>query len=73
MKMLLDKLSGIETRYDEVNQKLLTVGDDYQLAADLGKEKAELDPFIESIQRYKNSLEQLEGAKSLAETGDQEA
>jgi peptide chain release factor 1 len=72
MKMLLDKLAGIENRYDEVNQKLLTVGDDYQLAADLGKEKAELDPFIESIQRYKKSLEQLEGAKSLAETGDQE-
>jgi peptide chain release factor 1 len=72
MKMLLDKLAGIENRYDEVNQKLLTVGDDYQLAADLGKEKAELDPFVESIQRYKKSLEQLEGAKSLAETGDQE-
>jgi peptide chain release factor 1 len=72
MKMLLDKLAGIENRYDEVNQKLLTVGDDYHLAADLGKEKAELDPFIESIQRYKKSLEQLEGAKSLAETGDQE-
>jgi len=72
MKMLLDKLAGIENRYDEVNQKLLTVGDDYQMAAELGKEKAELDPFIESIQRYKKSLEQLEGAKSLAETGDQE-
>ncbi len=72
MKMLLDKLAGIENRYDEVNQKLLTVGDDYQMAADLGKEKAELDPFIESIQRYKKSLEQLEGAKSLAETGDQD-
>jgi len=72
MKMLLEKLAGIENRYDEVNQKLLTVGDDYQLAADLGKEKAELDPFVESIQRYKKSLEQLDGAKSLAETGDQD-
>jgi peptide chain release factor 1 len=72
MKMLLDKLAGIENRYGEVNQKLLTVGDDYQMAADLGKERAELDPFVESIQRYKKSLEQLEGAKSLAETGDQE-
>lgn len=72
MKMLLDKLAGIENRYDEVNQQLLTVGDDYKLAADLGKEKAELDPFIESIDRYKKDLVQLEGAKLLAETGDQE-
>lgn len=72
MKMLLEKLAGIENRYEEVNQKLLTVGDDYQLAADLGKEKAELDPFIESIDQYKKSLLQLEGAKTLAESGDQE-
>ena len=50
MKMLLEKLSGIENRFEEINQQLLTVGDDYQLAAELGKEKADLDPFIESIQ-----------------------
>jgi len=72
MKMLLDKLAGIENRYKEVNQQLLIVGDDYQLAAELGKEKAELDPFIESIERYKKNLEQLAGAKTLAESGDQE-
>ena len=70
--MLLEKLSGIEARYEEINQKLLTVGNDYQQAADLGKEKADLDPFIEAIQEYRESLEQLEGAKTLAETGDQD-
>ena len=72
MTMLLEKLSGIESRYSEVNQQLLTVGDDYQRAADLGKEKADLDPFIKAIQEYRESLEQLEGAKTLAESGDQE-
>lgn len=72
MKMLLDKLSGIENRYEEVNQQLLTVGDDYQLAAELGKEKADLDPFIEAIQDYKGSLEQREEAQALAEGGDLE-
>ena len=72
MTMLLEKLSGIENRYAEVNQKLLNVGDDYQQAADLGKEKADLDPFIEAIQEYRESLEQLDGAKTLAASGDQE-
>ena len=72
MTMLIEKLSGIENRYEEVNQKLLTVGDDYKLAADLGKEKADLDPFIVAIEDYKSSLEQLEGAQSLAESGDDE-
>jgi peptide chain release factor 1 len=70
MTMLLEKLSGIETRHEEINQGLLTVGNDYQLAADLGKEKADLDPFIEAIQDYRESLEQLEDAQSLAESAD---
>jgi peptide chain release factor 1 len=72
MKMLLEKLSGIENRYEEVNQQLLTVGDDYQLAAELGKEKADLDPFIEAIHEYKESLAQFEEAQILVDSGDQE-
>lgn len=72
MSMLIEKLSGIENRFEEINQRLLTVGDDYHLAANLGKEKADLDPFIEAIQDYRDSLEQLEGARSLAESGDDE-
>lgn len=72
MTMLVEKLSGIEERYQEVNQLLLTVGDDYQLAAELGKEKADLDPFIEAIKEYKTSLEQVEEANALITSGDQE-
>jgi len=72
MSMLIEKLTGIETRYEAINQKLLTVGNDYHLAADLGKEKADLDPFIEAIQDYRESLQQLEGAQSLAESADDE-
>ena len=72
MKMLLEKLSGIENRYQEVNQQLLSVGDDYQLAAELGKEKADLDPFVAAIQDYKDSLAQLNEAQGLVDSGDQE-
>jgi len=72
MSMLIEKLAGIESRFEEINQKLLTVGDDYHLAAELGKEKSDLDPFIEAIQDYRESLEQLEGAQSLAESADNE-
>jgi peptide chain release factor 1 len=72
MSMLIEKLAGIESRFEEINQKLLTVGDDYQRAAELGKEKSDLDPFIEAIQNYRESLEQLEGAQSLAESADNE-
>jgi peptide chain release factor 1 len=70
--MLLEKLAGIEDRFTEINQLLLSVGDDYQLAADLGKEKADLEPFIDAIHEYKSSLEQLNEANSLANSEDQE-
>jgi len=72
MKMLLEKLEGIEDRYQEVNQQLLTVGEDYQLAAELGKEKADLDPFMEYIQEYRESLSQLDEAQTLAESAESE-
>jgi peptide chain release factor 1 len=72
MSMLIEKLSGIEDRYQEINQQLLTVGDDYKTAADLGKEKADLEPFIKAIQEYKASLEQLEEANIMVASGDQE-
>jgi peptide chain release factor 1 len=70
--MLIEKLTGIEGRYQEVNQQLLSVGDNYLLAADLGKEKSDLDPFIKAIEEYKTSLDQLEEANALANSSDQE-
>ncbi len=70
--MLLEKLSGIEERYQEVNQQLLEVGDDYQKAAELGKEKSDLEPLIDAIETYKESLQQLEEAENLLESEDEE-
>ena len=43
---LLEKLSGIEERYAELNNLLMEVGDDYQRAAELGIERAELEPIV---------------------------
>lgn len=70
--MLLEKLSGIEERYQEINQQLLQVGDDYQRAAELGKEKSDLEPLIEAINEYKDSLAQLKDARTLLDVEDDE-
>ncbi|MBS1250683.1 MAG: Peptide chain release factor 1 [Chloroflexi bacterium] len=68
--MLLEKLSGIEERYQEINQGLLEVGEDYKLAAELGKEKSDLDPLIEKIREYKDALQQVEDARTLLDVED---
>jgi len=70
--MLLEKLSGIEDRYQEINQLLLEVGDDYQLAAELGKEKADLEPIFDRIQEYRQALDEYQQAETLVESSDEE-
>ncbi len=67
---MLDKLSSIEERYAEINRLLMEVGDDYQRAAELGIERAELEPIVALSQRYRQSLARLEEARSLQDSDD---
>jgi len=69
---MLDKIAGIEDRYDELNQLLMEVGDDYQRATELSIERAELEPLITKTNRYRLATQQLEEARALAETDDDE-
>ena len=69
---MLEKLSGIEERYRELNQLLNEVGNDYQRAAELNKERIDLEPFIEKIQEYRHALTQLEEARSLTDSEDED-
>lgn len=67
---LLDKLAGIEQRYDELNHFLMEVGDDYQRAAELNKERIDLEPIVRKAQEYRQALDRLEEARSLVEGDD---
>lgn len=69
---MLDKLSGIEERYEELNRQLMEVGNDYQKAADLNKERAELEPIVEKTRQYRQSLKRQQEARELLEGDDPE-
>ena len=69
---MLEKLAGIESRYQELNQLLNEVGDDYQRAAELNKERIDLEPLYSKAQEYRKSLDQLEQARHLLDTDDEE-
>ncbi len=69
---MLDKITGIEERYEDLNQLLMEVGDDYQRAAELSIERAELEPFITKSQKYRQALQQLAEARAMLETEDEE-
>ena len=69
---MLDKITGIEERYEELNQLLMEVGDDYHRAAELGIERAELEPLVTKSRQYRQTIKQMEDARSLENTDDDE-
>jgi peptide chain release factor 1 len=69
---MLEKLIGIEERYDELNRLLEEVGEDYQRAAELAKERAEIEPIVTLVRAYRQTLAQLEEAQQLAGDGDED-
>jgi len=69
---MLDKIAGIEERYEEINRLLLEVGNDYQRAMELNIERAEIEPLVTRAQAYRQSLTSLEEARSLMASEDLE-
>jgi peptide chain release factor 1 len=65
-----EKLQGIEERFEEINRELAQVGEDYQRAAELGRERAELEPIVESYRRFRELTDQREQALLLADSDD---
>ena len=69
---MLNKLTGIQERYNEINQELMQVGDDYQRATELAKERSDLEPLIQKAEEYQQTIESLEEAKLLLDGDDPE-
>ncbi len=65
---MLDKLEGIENHYEELGRELETVGSDYQRAAEINKERVDLEPLIEKAREYRQAIQRMEEARQLLET-----
>lgn len=69
---MLEKIAGIEERFEEINRLLMEVGNDYQRATELSIERAELEPIVTKTNNYRQTLNELEEAKILQESDDPE-
>ncbi len=67
---MLEKIAGIEARYQELNHLLEETGEDYQRATELAKERAELEPIVAKAQEYRETLQRLEEARALLDAED---
>lgn len=62
---MLDKLQAIEERFDQIGSELLEVGTNYQRAAELNKERVDLEPLVEKSREYRQAIKSLEEAKEI--------
>lgn len=69
---MLEKVRSIEEKYQELSEALENVGDDYQKAAQISKERSEIEEVYEISREYRQTWEQLQEAKDLVDSGDDE-
>ena len=65
---MLDKLKGIEDRYQQLGNELLEVGSNYQRAAEINKERVDLESIVEKAREYRQAMKSLEEARSILES-----
>ncbi len=69
---MLEKLQGILDRFNDIDEQLAAVGDDYTTAIELSKERAELEPIVIKARAYKETLEKINSTKELLTADDEE-
>src|SRR5215510_9588700 len=71
---MLDKLADVERRYVDLEERLIdpsVIGSRKDFAR-LAKERADLEPIVSAYREWKKLTQEVEGHRSLLESGDTE-
>lgn len=69
---MLEKLAGIEQRFEDIEAEMAQSGEDYQRVAELARERSSIEPIVVAYREYRALSEQHEEAISLTESDDPE-
>ncbi len=69
---MLEKIKSIEEKYHELTAALENVGDDYHRAAELSKEKSELDEIYEKSRQFQDLSKQIDESYRIINSDDPE-
>ena len=69
---MLEKFQGILDRFNEIEDQLTKVGEDYTTAITLSKERAELEPIVTKARAYKDTLERIKDTEPLLDADDED-
>jgi len=68
--MLLESLSAVEERYKELEKQIAENYENYQLVAELSKEKSDLEDVVTKSLDYRSALREIEQTKELFNNAD---
>jgi peptide chain release factor 1 len=69
---MLDKLEAILDRFAELDRRLAEAGTDFQLVAELSKERSDLEPIVNLAREYKDNLAKTEETEQLVSIAEGE-
>lgn len=69
---MLEKLTGIIQRFEEIEAQLAEVGDDYAAAIELSKERADLEALVMLARDYRETLDRIEETRVLLDAEDED-
>jgi len=69
---MLDKLEAIIDRFAELDRRPAEAGTDFQLMAELSKERSDLEPIVNLAREYKDNLAKTEETEALISVADGE-
>lgn len=69
---MLEKLSVLIARYEEIEEQLANVGEDYTTAIELSKERAELEPVVKEALAYQDTLANIKDTQNLLDIEEDE-
>jgi len=69
---MLEKINAILDHFAELERRIADAGSDYQLMAELSKERSDLEAVVTAAQGYKNTLDQIDETEQLANSDSDE-
>jgi peptide chain release factor 1 len=68
---MFEKLNAITRHYEQLGEDLLTVGADYQRAAQINKERSDLEAIVSKSREYVRAIQSLEEAQRILASDDE--
>jgi peptide chain release factor 1 len=69
---MIEKLAGIEARYEELQRRMAEHAEDYARLAEYARERSEIEPVVLKFRQYRRSQDSLAQAKSMLSEPDAE-